>query len=51
MDKNEVINNLIFLGERLSNVIVLKIEKDLQKYAIEDIDEIINELNLLKNKI
>ena len=48
---NDNINKLICLGERLSNNIVFMLETDMNDYAVECIDEIIEELENIKKHI
>lgn len=49
--QNDYINRLIYLGERLSNNIVFMIEDDMNDYAIKCINEIIEELENIKENI
>lgn len=51
MNKNQIINTLTYAGERTATVIVNKVEKDCKEYAINDIDDIIRCLNILKEEI
>lgn len=48
---NDCINRLIHLGERLSNNIVFMLEDDMNDYAAKCIDEIIEELENIKEEI
>lgn len=51
MNKNQITDHLIANGERLSNVVANRVEVNMKKESIKDINRIIEELNILKYEI